>query len=179
MFLSYVIPWSNNPKNKIDVFLQPLIDELKTLWNEGVDTYNIHANQTFKMKAALTWTVNNFPPYNMHGWSTHGALSCPICQDQIRGSYLEHGHKMSWFDYHRCFLPRNHVFRKNRNAFTRGRTVHSQPPERLTPEIEWSRVRDFAKVTEEHNPQISGSGDNVQLRNVVYYGIFHIGDTNF
>jgi len=137
MFLSFVIPRPNNPKNEIDVFLQPVIDELKMLWNEGVDMYDIHANQTFKMKAASMWTINDFPVYGMlSGWSTHGPLSCPICQDQMRESYLEHGHKMSWFDCHRCFLPRNHVFRRNRNAFTWVRVVHSQPPQRLTPEME-------------------------------------------
>jgi len=82
---SSVIPGPNNPQNKIDVFLQPLIDELKTLWNKGVDTYDIHANQTFKMKVGLMWTINDFPVYEMlSGWSTHGALSCPVCQDQIR-----------------------------------------------------------------------------------------------
>ena len=141
MFLSSVISGTNNLQNKIDVFLQPLIDELKTLWNESVDTYEIHANKTFKMKAALMWTVNDFLAYGMlSGWSTHRALSCPICQDQIQGSYLKHGRKMSWFDYHRCFLPWNHVFRRNRNAFTQGRTVHSQPSQWLTSEMEWSLV---------------------------------------
>jgi len=56
-----MIPGPNNPKNKIDVFFQPLIDELKLLWNEGVNTYDIDANQTFKMKVALMWTINDFP----------------------------------------------------------------------------------------------------------------------
>ena len=31
MFLSVIVPGPNNPKNKIDVFLQPLIAELKQL----------------------------------------------------------------------------------------------------------------------------------------------------
>ena len=53
MFLSSVIPGPNNPKNKINVYLQPLINELKMLWNDGVDTYDVYSNQTFKMKAAL------------------------------------------------------------------------------------------------------------------------------
>ena len=65
MFLAYVIPSPNNPKNKIDVFLQPLIDELTTLWDKGVDTYDIHASQTFKIRAALMWMVNDFPAYGM------------------------------------------------------------------------------------------------------------------
>ena len=53
MFLTSVIPGPNNPKNKIDVFLRPLIDELRMLWDEGVDTYDIHVNHTCKMRAAL------------------------------------------------------------------------------------------------------------------------------
>ena len=31
LFLSIIVPWPNNPKNKIGVFLQPLIAELKQL----------------------------------------------------------------------------------------------------------------------------------------------------
>jgi len=53
MLLTCLIPGLHNPKNKIDVYLQPLIDELQTLRNEGVDTYDVHENQTFKMMAAL------------------------------------------------------------------------------------------------------------------------------
>ena len=65
MFLTCLISGPHNPKNKIDVYLQPLIDELQTLWNEGVDTYDVHGNQTFNMKAALMWTINDFPAYGM------------------------------------------------------------------------------------------------------------------
>ncbi|PKU63664.1 hypothetical protein MA16_Dca016030 [Dendrobium catenatum] len=32
---------AENPKAKIDVFFQPLIDDLKLLWEEGVLTYDI------------------------------------------------------------------------------------------------------------------------------------------
>jgi len=55
-----------------------------TLWNKSVDTYNVHPNQTFKTKAALMWTVNDFPTYGMlSGWSTYGALSCQVYQDNV------------------------------------------------------------------------------------------------
>ncbi|XP_052193958.1 uncharacterized protein LOC127802254 [Diospyros lotus] len=53
MFLTVIIPGPSNPKSKIDVFLQPLIDELKLLWHEGVLTYDISTKQNFMMKAAL------------------------------------------------------------------------------------------------------------------------------
>ena len=41
MFLSVILPGPNNPKHKIDVFLQPLIAELKHLCEVGVETYDM------------------------------------------------------------------------------------------------------------------------------------------
>ena len=40
MFLSVIVPGPKNPKDKLDVFLQPLIAELTQLWNVGVQTYD-------------------------------------------------------------------------------------------------------------------------------------------
>ena len=51
MFLTCLIPGPSNPKAKIDVYLQPLIDDLKQLWNCGVLTYDISMKQNFIMKA--------------------------------------------------------------------------------------------------------------------------------
>ena len=155
--------WCAQPKiKKLKVCLQSLIDELKTLWNEGVQTNDVHMDQTFKMKATLMWTVNDFPAREMlSGWSTLGALSCPVCQDQLHGTYLQYGGKVSWFDCHRCFLPQNHAFMRNRNAFMKGRMVHGQPPHRLTPEMEWQKVHNLPKVTEEPEIQIEGFSENI------------------
>ena len=65
MFLTCVIPGLKNPKANIHVYLQPLIDDLKTLWNEGVQTYDISKKENFQMRAALMWTINDFPAYGM------------------------------------------------------------------------------------------------------------------
>ncbi|CAK8533967.1 unnamed protein product [Lathyrus sativus] len=47
MFLTLIIPGPDNPKGKIDVYLQPLIDELQQLWNDGVVTYDASKKQNF------------------------------------------------------------------------------------------------------------------------------------
>lgn len=79
-------------KNKIDVYLQPLIDDLKLLWNSGVMTYEVSLKQNFFMKACLLWTISDFPAYKMlSGWMTMGKLACPICMEQSRGIYLDKG----------------------------------------------------------------------------------------
>ena len=40
MFLTVVIPGPDDPAKGIDVYLQPLIEELKILWIERVETYD-------------------------------------------------------------------------------------------------------------------------------------------
>ena len=65
---------------KLDVYLQPLIDEMKELWVVGIEKYNIFMCTTFQMRAVLIWTINDFPAYGMlSGWSTSGQLACPVC----------------------------------------------------------------------------------------------------
>ncbi|KAL0358501.1 UNVERIFIED_CONTAM: hypothetical protein Sangu_0699500 [Sesamum angustifolium] len=94
MFLSMVIPGPSNPKRLIDVYLQPLIDELLQLWHVGVRTHDHATNQAFMMRAALMWTVNDLPAYGMaSGWSTAGIMGCPICMDDTSAFYLQHGRK--------------------------------------------------------------------------------------
>jgi hypothetical protein len=41
MFLTMMISGPKNPGKKLDVFLRPLIDELKNLWSVGVETYDV------------------------------------------------------------------------------------------------------------------------------------------
>ncbi|GKA31181.1 putative transposon, En/Spm-like, transposase-associated domain protein, partial [Tanacetum coccineum] len=79
------------PSNK-----QPLIKELKMLWNSGVETYDAYRKNNFHLKAALLWTVSDFPAYAMlSGWSTHGKLSCPHCMGNVDSFQLENRGKPS------------------------------------------------------------------------------------
>ena len=101
MFLSVNVLGPNNPKHKIDVFLQPLIAELKHLWEVGVETYDVSQKQNFQMRASLLWTISDFPTYSMlFGWSTAGKLACPHCMEYSDAFSLPNGCKTSWFDNH-------------------------------------------------------------------------------
>src|ERR1044072_3343118 len=64
MFLTCIIPGPSSPKAGIDVYLQPLIDDLKRLW-VGAWTYDVSRKQNFNMRASLMWTINDFPAYGM------------------------------------------------------------------------------------------------------------------
>ena len=105
LFLSIIVPGPNNPKNKIDVFLQPLIEELKQLWEVGIQTYDVSQKQNFQMKATLMWTISDFPTYSMlSSWSTFGKLACPYCMEHSQAFTLTKGRKTTWFDNH-CKTP--------------------------------------------------------------------------
>lgn len=69
-----------SPDNNIDVYLLPLIDELKSLWDEGVPTYDAFKKETFKMRVGVMWTITDFPAYAIvSGWSTKGYIVCSHC----------------------------------------------------------------------------------------------------
>ena len=121
LFLTCLVPGPRSPKAKMDVYLQPLIKELQLLWDEGVHTYDISMEQNFQMRAALMWTINDFPAYGMlSGWSTSGYKACPHCIEEPDSFYLPESKKISWFDCHRKFLDDDHPFRVNRTGFKKG-----------------------------------------------------------
>jgi hypothetical protein len=66
--LALVIPGSSSLGMDIDVYLQPLIDELLELWNVGVQTFDASKMKNFNMRAQLMWTIKDLPAYaNLFG----------------------------------------------------------------------------------------------------------------
>nr|KYP44931.1 hypothetical protein KK1_033565 [Cajanus cajan] len=117
LILSMIIPGKKMPGDKIDVYLQPLIKELNELWVEGVETYDSSLKESFTMRAALMWTISDFPGLcTLSGWNTYTGYACPTCNFdtfpcRLRGSY-------KWcFMGHRRFLERGHKFRLMKNHF--------------------------------------------------------------
>ncbi|XP_062010200.1 uncharacterized protein LOC133726626 [Rosa rugosa] len=104
--LTLLIPGPRAPGRDMDVFLRPLIDELKELWEKGVETYDKMTESLFNLRAAVMWTINDFPAYaNLSGWSTKGFLACPIINKHT--PYKKLTNKIGYIG-HRCFLPMNH-----------------------------------------------------------------------
>ena len=97
-FFSMVIPGLSSPGRNIDVCLRPLIDELTQLWSSKALNYDISRKQNFVMRAAMMWTINDFPAYGMvSGWSTHGKLRCPYCMENNKAFTLINRGKAFFF----------------------------------------------------------------------------------
>ncbi|CAM8999975.1 unnamed protein product [Rhodiola kirilowii] len=155
MWLTILIPGPTNPKKRIDMYLRPLIDDLKFLWDVGIETYEVYRKQNFTMRAALMWTISDFPAYGMlSGWSTQGKLGCPYCMEDTKTFWLQRGRKVSYFDCHRRFLPFGHQYRSNIDSFRRDHIEADGPiPFRSGEEI-YNRVQNYNYVWEERPDHI-------------------------
>nr|GEY04550.1 hypothetical protein [Tanacetum cinerariifolium] len=69
--LTLLIPGPKSPGKDIDVYLRPLIDDLKVLWAKpGVETIDVATGLKFNMRAMVLWTINDFPARSsLSGWS--------------------------------------------------------------------------------------------------------------
>ena len=110
--LSSLIPSPHQPGNEIDIYLKPLVDELKELWEEGVETYDAYSKEHFKMCATLLWTIHDYPGFsNVSGWRTKGYHSCYTCNEEL---YSEAFESKIGFINHRAYLPMKHHWRHSR-----------------------------------------------------------------
>ena len=93
-------PWSYLARDCYRCVLEPLVEELRELWDVGVQAYNASSKKVFQLRAALMWTINDFPAYaDLSGWSTKGELACPSCAVETDSLYLINGHKFCYMGH--------------------------------------------------------------------------------
>ncbi|XP_074350605.1 uncharacterized protein LOC141689954 isoform X8 [Apium graveolens] len=68
--LEDVINRTKSPGKDYDVFLKPLIEGLKELW-DGVDVYNSYGGCIFKLRAAVLWIISDFPGHQCYLNANH------------------------------------------------------------------------------------------------------------
>ncbi|XP_042472108.1 uncharacterized protein LOC122054736 [Zingiber officinale] len=127
LMLTLLIPGPKQPGNDIDVYLEPLVEDLKELWDIGVETYDAFSKSVFNMKAILMWTINDFPAYgNLAGCATKGKFGCPICGEGISSMWLKYSRKFAYLG-HRRFLGPNHPFRQKKKWFDGNKETKGKP----------------------------------------------------
>jgi Transposase family tnp2 len=88
--MSLMISGPKQPGNDIDVFLAPLIEELKSLWEKGARVWDAYRKEFFTLFVMLLCTINDFPAYgNLSGFKTKGARTCSICQEDTCSIWLK------------------------------------------------------------------------------------------
>jgi Transposase family tnp2 len=117
-----MISGPKQPGNDIDVFLALLIEELKSLWENGARVWDAYRKEFFTLFVMLLCTINDFPAYgNLSDFKTKGARACPICQEHTCSIWLKKNKKTVYLG-HRKFLSRlpkrrPHPYRKMTKEF--------------------------------------------------------------
>jgi len=79
-----LIPSLTTPRNHIDVYLEPLVNELIQLWEVGVEIYDVLNDESFILKGVLVSTITNFLGYgNLSCWKTKGKFACTYFDDHL------------------------------------------------------------------------------------------------
>ncbi|BBG93568.1 hypothetical protein Prudu_001624 [Prunus dulcis] len=97
---------TEDPGRSIDVYLRPLVDELKDLWTNGVRTYDKSTGKMFTLRAAVMWTVNDFQHMQ---WFLGGAQREDVTSGWHAGKVCYLGH--------RRWLPWDHEWREKDKEF--------------------------------------------------------------
>ncbi|WVZ58755.1 hypothetical protein U9M48_008988 [Paspalum notatum var. saurae] len=116
-----LIQGPKQPGNDIDVYLQPLVEELLELWSTGVRMWDEYKQEDFDLHAMLFVTINDWPALsNLSGQSNKGFRAYTHCLDETDSMYLKHCRKVVYME-NRRFLFCKHLLRKKRKALRSSR----------------------------------------------------------
>ncbi|KAG7572280.1 Transposase Tnp1/En/Spm-like [Arabidopsis suecica] len=117
IMLTLLIPGPQQPGNSIDIYLEPLIEDLCHLWDNGELTYDAYSKSTFTLKAMLLWTISDFPAYgNLAGCKVKSKMGCPLCGKNTESMWLKFSRKHVYMR-HRKGLPATHSYRRKKSWF--------------------------------------------------------------
>ena len=108
------------------------------------DAARYGGSNSFNLKAILMWTCYDFPAYGVvAGCVTKGYKGCPVCAKNTISRRSVALKKSVYDNQYRRWLPPQHPWRTNRNAFN-GEDEMRGPPEPITVEetLRWGRLRE-------------------------------------
>jgi hypothetical protein len=142
--LSLLIHGRHAPGSDMDIYFEPLVDDLKYMFEKRVRTCDASKGEHFQLRAAILWTITDFPGLGYaSGRVTSGKAAYPHCHSYTCSLRLGNGSKTCYMG-HRRFLPENHPFRLDVHKF--GSTELRTAPTPLSREEILERKFCFLKV---------------------------------
>nr|CAE01748.2 OSJNBb0056F09.11 [Oryza sativa Japonica Group] len=127
IILCLLIQGPREPGNDIDVFLEPVIDDLEILWKEGVETWDAYGQENFTLRVLLFCTINDYPALGyLSGQTVKGKKACFDCMEPTCSRWLKKSRKMIYMG-HRRWLPLRHAFRRKKKIFNGKKELGSAP----------------------------------------------------
>jgi hypothetical protein len=77
--LSFLIPGKDAPGSDMNLYCEPLVNDLLDMFENGVRTYDASRGEYFQLRAAILWTITDFPGLGyVSGSVTSGLAACPL-----------------------------------------------------------------------------------------------------
>lgn len=150
VILALLIPGPQGALSKnVDVWLTPLVEELKILWLYGVPVTDVLSRLgrplKFTLRGALIATVADYPAHSMiAGQSGKGYIGCTRCGPNVTSDYSAPLRSVKYLG-HRRFLPPLHRYRHSRPHITHWNNVKEVrgPPPNITTKqfLEWGKLK--------------------------------------
>jgi hypothetical protein len=129
----------------VDVFIQPLVDELQALWIgvQAQDFTQPPGRRWFNLRGILLWTISDFPAYGLiSDLCTHGYKACTAYGPATDARSARNGNKLDAqqiakgrkivYGGARRWITRDHPYRRDL-AFN-GKVEIGSPPSHMSPE---------------------------------------------
>jgi hypothetical protein len=101
----------------IDVFLEPLMEDMAKHWNEGVRMWDQYQQEYFTLYAIIFVCIHDAPGgITVLGQTKGKSGVCHVCVDGIASVYLPSSRKLVYMQHQR-FLPRKHMYHKMKSHF--------------------------------------------------------------
>jgi hypothetical protein len=112
----------------IDVFFEPLMQEMETLWKEGIDIVDGFTRQTFNLRAIIFITIHDYQALFVLSGQIKGRTGCTVCMDDTVSCFLVGSRKVVYLGYRR-FLVEGHRYQSKKfyNLFDGKPELYSPP----------------------------------------------------
>jgi hypothetical protein len=148
MMLTILVTGPKQLGDCIDVYLSPLVDDFKILWNPGVkEVRDKYKREKFTMCAMLFTTINDNPTRrNLSGQSKRKGACCPHCLEDTCIVWLSHSKKYVFMG-HRRFLGKKHPYRAMDCQFN-GEMENREASLHVTRDLVHLKVKDVKTIEE-------------------------------
>jgi hypothetical protein len=113
----------------VDVFLEPFMEDMKILWETGVQMLDEYRKESFTLRAIIFVMINYYPALLTLSGQFKGKVGCTVCIDGTAYVSLTTSKKIVYMR-HIHFLLEGHRYRMRKmdKYFYNNGELHSTPP---------------------------------------------------
>jgi hypothetical protein len=110
LLLTILISGPTQPGVDMDVFLEPLMEDMKILWETCVQILDEYHKESFTLRAIIFVTINDYPALFTLSGQFKEKVGCVVCIDGTAYMSLTASKKIVYMR-HKRFLSKGHRYR--------------------------------------------------------------------